>query len=221
MTSWLEQQRARGTLRPYPVSALARAVGLDPVDPELTGRLALRLSLNRRSVARYRALGLTADQADEWAVRAGFNPGEVWDHWWTNLRGMALVNAGKEMCRDGHPLDRLDAAGFRRCGPCPRAAVKRYRERKSQARTLIVPAASHRASLVVLDGVVKREKLITYLPPDVSQRVGGLASAAGLSKSAWVCALVTAALNGPGESGNPISVTTVSTGFVAPTQEAS
>lgn len=116
------------TLRPFPVAALARALGLDPAD---TGRLALRLGMNRRTVARARPVGLTVVQADEWALRAGLLPGEVWPAWnRVELRGVALVNAAKETCGSGHPLDRVDAAGARRCTPCPRAAVARYRQRK-------------------------------------------------------------------------------------------
>lgn len=189
MTSWLEQQRSRGTLRPYPVATLARKMGLDPANRELTGQLSLRLNLSRQSVGRYRELGLTDGQADEWAVRAGLNPGEVWDHWWANLRGMALVNAGKETCREGHPLDRVDAAGFRRCGPCPLAAVKRCRERKILVAGLIAQATSHRASLVCLAGGVaeKRTKLIAYVPPDLCAWVDEQRAGTGLSRSAWAC----------------------------------
>ena len=196
--SWLDDQRARGTLRPYPVATLARTMGLDLTDRELTGRLALQLRLNRRTVARYAGLGLTSTQADEWACRAGLNPGEVWDHWWTNLRGMALVNAGKETCRVGHPLDRLDAAGRRRCGPCPLAAAKRYRERKNLVIAVMIRPVTHRASLTVLGGGMeaqpKRQALISHMPPEMIQRVDELARAAGLSRSAWVCMTVVSAV---------------------------
>lgn len=191
MASWLDEQRARGTLRPYPVPTLARTMGLDLTDRELTGRLALQLRLNRRTVARYAGLGLTSTQADEWACRAGLNPGEVWDHWWTNLRGMALVNAGKETCRAGHRLDRLDAAGRRRCGPCPLAAARRYRERKNLVIAVMIRPVTHRASLALLDGGMeerrKRAQLITYLPSDLSQWVDEQRAGTGLSRSAWAC----------------------------------
>lgn len=190
--SWLEQQRARATLRPYPVSALARVLGLDPED---TGNLSLQLRLNRRTVNRYRALGLTGDQADEWACRAGLNPGEVWDHWWANLRGMALVNAGKETCREGHPLDRLDAAGRRRCTPCPRAAARRYRERKSLLLGVMTHSGTRRASVVWLDGrMAQRERVTAYVQPEVAEDIAQRAAAAGVTASAYACMLLTQAL---------------------------
>jgi hypothetical protein len=116
------------TLRPFPVAALARALNLAPTD---TDAIAAQLHLNRRTINRYRTLGLTLTQADEWSRRAGLWPGSVWPTYERlELRGVALVNAGKETCGAGHPLDRVDAAGRRRCTPCPRAAVYRYRARK-------------------------------------------------------------------------------------------
>lgn len=192
MTTWLERQRARGP-RPFPVAPLARLMGLDPDD---TGTLARQLHLHRATVARYRALGLTDTQADEWATRAGLWPGEVWPWWERALRGVALVNAGKETCRLGHPLNRVDSAGRRRCEPCPLAAFKRYRKRKSLATTVIEPgwtqAGRVRAPLMLLDGGMaqmqgSRERLTTLLPPDLSAWIDEQRASTGLSRSAWTC----------------------------------
>lgn len=112
--------------RPFTVTALARAVGIDPAH---TSRLALRLRIDRRNIMRYRAWGLTVQQADEWAAKVGLHPAEIWPLWdeLDRLRGAALTNAAKEACGHGHPLDRTDSAGDRRCSTCPAANARRYR----------------------------------------------------------------------------------------------
>lgn len=66
------------TPRPYDVATLARALGLDPAD---TAGIARRVGVGRRWVRRYRRVGLTARQADQWATRAGLWPEHVWPHW--------------------------------------------------------------------------------------------------------------------------------------------
>jgi hypothetical protein len=124
----MQVQQASSTLRPFPLAPLARKLGLAPDD---TAGLSVALRIHRSSVNRYRALGLTRDQADEWACKAGFHPVEVWDLWRSGLHGAALANASKERCPAGHPLDRRDSRGDRCCAPCPPVAAKRYRERKS------------------------------------------------------------------------------------------
>lgn len=67
--------------RPYSVEVLAVALNIPPDDERLTSKLARRLRLNRRTVMRYRELGLTPGQADAWAARAGVHPGMVWPNW--------------------------------------------------------------------------------------------------------------------------------------------
>lgn len=67
-----------GTPRPYPVAALARALGLDATD---TAGIALQVGIGRRWVRRYRLVGLTARQADTWATRAGHHVLDVWLTW--------------------------------------------------------------------------------------------------------------------------------------------
>jgi hypothetical protein len=64
--------------RPYELSWLALELGIDPSD---TQRLAWRLGVDRRTIARYRTWGLTARQADAWSTRAGLHPMCVWAHW--------------------------------------------------------------------------------------------------------------------------------------------
>lgn len=62
------------------------------------------------------------------------------------LRGesFAAVNAAKEACDHGHPFDLLNTYyppdGRRQCRTCNRAAVARYRERKTTGATLAMAA---------------------------------------------------------------------------------
>lgn len=116
--------------RPFPLAPLARRLGLEPI---ATSALSLRLGIDRRWIKRYRILGLTLRQADEWCRRVDVHPAEVWPtyHDLDRLRGVALLNAAKETCAAGHPLDRTDSAGRRRCAPCPAQAARRYRAKKS------------------------------------------------------------------------------------------
>lgn len=67
--------------RPYPVEDLAPVLGIAATDEKLTSKIALALGLNRTSVRRYRRLGLTRDQAEAWAERAGVRPETVWGAW--------------------------------------------------------------------------------------------------------------------------------------------
>jgi hypothetical protein len=64
--------------RPFDMPTLERKMG----SPR-PGRTALRLGIQRRQLHRLRLSGLTVDQADELAVRAGFHPALVWGSaWW-------------------------------------------------------------------------------------------------------------------------------------------
>ena len=45
--------------------------------------IAARLGVSTRTVWRWRAAGLTADQADRAAIAAGWHPGSIWDTWWS------------------------------------------------------------------------------------------------------------------------------------------
>lgn len=170
--SWLEEQRTRG-IRPFPVERLAVRVGLDPGDRELTGKLALRLGMDRGWVRRCRALGLTEDQADVWAAKLGFTLGEVWPAWWTGLRGIALVNANRLTCRSGHPLDTVDSAGWRRCSTCRRAQWRQAKKsRKILVSGLVDATRQQRALPAVFDAGMaqmhgSRERLVALLPPDL------------------------------------------------------
>lgn len=79
--TWTERRRHLGD-RPYPVAALAVAMGLDPDDPHLTSRLVTTLGLERSWVRRCRQVGLSARSADHWAARAGLHADIVWPGWW-------------------------------------------------------------------------------------------------------------------------------------------
>lgn len=69
-----------GTPRPYDVASLARMLGVRPAD---STALAVAVGIGRRWVRRYRDIGLTEAQADRWATRCGFHPGDIWAHWWS------------------------------------------------------------------------------------------------------------------------------------------
>lgn len=73
------------TTRPYSVDVLARAIGLSPDDPELTGKLARRVGIDRRWVRRCRRIGLTSESADRWATACGLHPAWVWPSWSTDV----------------------------------------------------------------------------------------------------------------------------------------
>ena len=65
-----------GQPRPYPLQGLEKALRWPP-----PGRLAMKLVVHPRQVYRWRKYGLTAEQADELAVRCGLHPAEVWPDW--------------------------------------------------------------------------------------------------------------------------------------------
>jgi len=140
--SWLTERAARRRQpRPYAVADLAAALGLNPADDRLTSQLVHALDMSRGWVLRCRTLGLTEAQADEWAIRCGIHPGDVWPRWGDNLRGVALVNANRKQCPKGHQYDRVDANGRRRCSECLRDNTAHWRKsRKTQAIGVITDA---------------------------------------------------------------------------------
>lgn len=68
---------AKGERRPYPLEALAGRLGAAGGPTAL----ASQLDVSVRNIYRWRRIGLTEAQADEFAVRCGLHPCEVWD-WW-------------------------------------------------------------------------------------------------------------------------------------------
>jgi hypothetical protein len=62
--------------RPFPLDALLH------ITRETAADLGRRCGVNTRSLARWRAAGLTATVADRLAVRSGHHPAEVWPNWW-------------------------------------------------------------------------------------------------------------------------------------------
>lgn len=161
-TGWPPRGR---TPRPYPVAALARAIGLDPAD---THGLTLALGIDRSWVKRYRHHGLTDAQADTWACRAGLHPADVWPRWGDELHGVALLNANRATCPAGHPYDTIDARGWRACTTC--RANRRRNHVNTQATTL---ATTHSAPMrqsaphlsLIIPGVPERDVLS---PPEVA-----------------------------------------------------
>lgn len=192
--SWLTTQMERRR-KPYPVAPLAEALGLRLDDPHLTGRLALHLDMNRGWVRRCRRLGLTAEQADVWAARAGLPSSYVWPAIASDLRGAALINANKLACPHGGSYTWVDAEGARRCS-C----------RKILVNTQVSGPNAERAPLALFTPPMaerhgNRERLNTNLPPDVSRRIDELRKAAGLSRSAWACMKLTEAVRAADEAG--------------------
>ena len=60
----------------YPFAALLEKAGLETTSKAVRG-----LSISGEAFKRYTEHGLTADQADRLACRAGFHPAEVWSEW--------------------------------------------------------------------------------------------------------------------------------------------
>ncbi len=61
--------------RPYPFAALIETAGY-PLQ-----FLANHLRISWARIEEYRAAGLTADEADEFAGRLGMHPAEIWREW--------------------------------------------------------------------------------------------------------------------------------------------
>lgn len=93
---------------PYPLSALAESIGLDPEDPMLTSKLATSLGIDRSWVRRCHqdaqvGVGLTATAADHWAARAGLHADIVWPGWWEDPSDIDPLEG-----EDDPPLEDLD-----------------------------------------------------------------------------------------------------------------
>lgn len=77
-------QRDRRTGQPdirRPVAL--RLFPLEPLERLTLAPVAKTLRTNSAELAQARQLGLTIDQADRWALRAGYHPAEVWGDLWT------------------------------------------------------------------------------------------------------------------------------------------
>lgn len=84
------------------------------------------LTIHRKNWWRARQRGyLTADQADEWAIKAGYHPAEIWGDQW---------NTYQETCPQGHPMtdDNTHHAPGRapQCRTCIRARRARWRAKQ-------------------------------------------------------------------------------------------
>lgn len=120
--SWLTDRLATSRwTRPYPLTPLAHALGLDPHD---TQALANAVGIHRSWIKRVRRLGLTEQQADHWATRAGLHPLDIWPRWAANLPPTGLANANRITCPNGHPYDHT-RRGRRECTACERVATRR------------------------------------------------------------------------------------------------
>lgn len=69
-------QASRGERRPFPMEALEKAVRSGNERDT-----AFLLGVSQPTVRRLRMAGLSVDQADAYAVRAGMHPMEVWRTW--------------------------------------------------------------------------------------------------------------------------------------------
>lgn len=99
------------------------------------------LAVSRTTLRKWRANGLTIDQADKAAMALGMLPHEVWDRWYpvTAAQGAAAVNAAKLACPQGHPYSHVDSRGYRVCRWCHTEKVRRIRA-NTQATRLVTPA---------------------------------------------------------------------------------
>lgn len=173
--------------RPYPVAALAEALGIDPGD---TAALAQAVQVDRSWIKRYRHRGLTEQQADRWATAAGLHPLTVWPRWADDtLPPAALANVHKTRCPRGHPYDGRDSRGFRVCFTC-RIPVKR------QVIQLTSPAP-HPGATVTHMATKRSSTLKVRVPADTHDRIRQAADQAGISVSAWVCMTLTHTLDAP------------------------
>lgn len=98
------------------------------------------LGVSRTTLRRRRSTGIGIDEADEWALRLGLLPHEVWPRWYAVMatQGAAAANAGKLACPQGHPYSGLDNRGYRICTPCRTATVRQLRA-NPQASALTTP----------------------------------------------------------------------------------
>lgn len=87
----------------YPLAPLAEAMGLS----EDKAYKALGINRKTKTVRRIRGEGMTADEADRFAVKAGFMPWEIWPDWTVELTGVGMVPCGScgelfDAYRPGH-----------------------------------------------------------------------------------------------------------------------
>lgn len=131
--SWLSARQAQLRHRPrWPLAPLMRAAGLAP---DAVSDLAVRLDVDRGWLQRLKHLGLSDEQADQWATRLGLHPTLIWPEWDAGLTGAALaavLNAtARTTCPHGHPYDGIDSRGWRICRTCrrqqTRQAMKKHR----------------------------------------------------------------------------------------------
>lgn len=67
----------------YPFAALLEHMAVSPRQAQVI------LSSSGEAMKRYTERGLTAEQADRLACRAGFHPAEVWPSWWEDAERAA------------------------------------------------------------------------------------------------------------------------------------
>ena len=78
------------TDRRYPLGPLAHLMGIQlgrtggdrPGETRGLTLLAARLGVSRSWALKYQREGLSEDQADRYAQRIGYHPGNVWPEWW-------------------------------------------------------------------------------------------------------------------------------------------
>ena len=99
----------------YNLAELEKAAGTSGTEqrnqPMPDTALAMKLGLTREQVASARRRGLSIEQADRWAVLAGFHPGNVWQGWFRD----ALDEERCRYCNNEMALESKYTCGSRTC----------------------------------------------------------------------------------------------------------
>ena len=99
----------------YALADLEKAAGTNNTEqrnqPMPDTALATRLGLTRDQIVSARRRGLSIEQADRWAVLAGFHPANVWDTWCRD----ALEEDRCRYCSNEIGLESKYTCGTRKC----------------------------------------------------------------------------------------------------------
>lgn len=105
----------------YPLAPLATALGVelgrpgrhndeDPVILHGRALLAARLERSITTIATYLRTGLSDEQADQLATKAGIHPARIWPNWWDHVHEGDCDPDRPCICGlDQHPPDRFTA----------------------------------------------------------------------------------------------------------------
>lgn len=112
----------------YPFAALLEKAGLETTSKAVRG-----LSISGASFNRYTEHGLTPEQADRLACRAGFHPAEVWPEWaadpFVGLHGKRSTYVKGCRCDECREVNRIEyAAWYAANRERKQAQIAAYRE---------------------------------------------------------------------------------------------